>query len=164
MSESSDACSEARRCYCACALCLTGAHCHGHRFGGLPCHLSCTPKPVTYDKAVLENEKVIYRTRVTCIYIEGNPTNLSGECIVTNVRLFLKWDGGTSKDYPLTRIASVRAVPDVRFTSRFRTDVPGIRMNLTNRNRLIDDLRLETPAAGELASKIRSAMSQSNRP
>jgi hypothetical protein len=153
-------CSDAGRCYCGCALCLTGAHCLGHRNGAgvMNCHLWCTRQPVTYDKAALENEKVIYRTRVTCIYIDWNAANQSGECVVTNVRLILKWDDGSSNEYPLTRIASVQAVPDIRFTSRLRKDVPGIRVHLTNRNNLIDDLRLATPTAGVLASKIRSAM------
>ena len=94
-------------------------------------NLACTRQPVTYDKAALENEKVIYRTRVTCIYIHWNAASQSGECVVTNVRLVLKWDDGTSNEYPLTRIASVQAVPDIRFTSRLRKDVPGIPVHLT---------------------------------
>jgi hypothetical protein len=148
-------CSDAGRCYCGCTYCYLTYHCHNHN---IRCHLWCTYKPVTYDKTMLENEKVIYRTRVTCIFIDWNAAHQSGECIVTSVRLILKWDDGTSKDYPLTRIASAQAVPDIRFTSRFRKDVPGVRLKLTGRNNLIDDLRLETSAAGELASKIRSAM------
>ena len=96
----------------------------------------------------MENEKVIYRTRVIERY-KAYPR--SGECIVSSARVVIRWSNGEVQQFPITYIRSIKFHEYMHFT--FSRDIPEY-----VEIKLVSNETLSLQASRELASKIQGAM------
>jgi hypothetical protein len=95
----------------------------------------------------MAEEREVYR-----IKIHEFVPKIDGTCIVTNLRVIVRWDHGEVAQYPFGQIRSVTASNDVRHV--YFQKRPGVVIELINGKHLT----YETPEARKLASSIQNVM------